>query len=273
MDNEGNRVRTRNGTNKRMKLRGGCLSREDLQQVLKTLQNDNVPTWQKQKLISVLKSRRNEPVEGNEASSIRAAILDRRIQELAWLKPIPIEEGQADLPRQLVAEQFPSRGGGPLLAHCFNSHIVHNPEEFQFGRPNKNSPYQCSTITGEEAKILCSKKVRNSALFRSIDDKEKISIEEDVNSGKFNKVFNYYLQEVEQQQRRTPLVPLVTSPMVVSSTPSSVLPLSPISMSSNVSTTSNVVNFLTSPSNSLNTVFKPVSQKNTVGKNMNASGL
>lgn len=269
-----------------MKLRGGCLSSEDLNQVIVTLKSTEVPQWQKDKLVQVLRYRRQEQIQPTEASSIRAAILDRRIQELAWLKPIALGEGEMDLPRQLVAEQFPSKGGGPLLAHCFNSNIVHTPEEFLFTKPNKTSPYQCSVVSGADAKVLCAKKVRSSALFRSIKDDELLSLQADVNAGKFNKEFNAYITANPPPTRQTPLSPIVTSPLVLSpmvtttntTTSSSSIPMTPINIPSNVVSTTGSgsgrqLTFISSPYNSSNTLYKPVSRKVQEGKNMNTSGL
>jgi hypothetical protein len=261
-----------------MKLRGGCLSREDVNKIIETMRSDETPQWQKNKLLSALKSRRSDPSPG---ASIRGAILDRRIQELAWLTPIKIAEGEPDVPRELIASQIGNTGNS-MLAHCFNSHIVHTPEDFYFTSNAGNSPYQCAAFTGAQAKQLCEQKARKNKTFMNLDEKEVFSINEDLNSKYFNKFFNYYLDD-EKRQKKTPSSFATLSPRSTTSTTSWLVATSPLNlpetaMSSSTKNTSSLlqnVNVITTtpatPSerllsftqspNSENTVVKPKVQR------------
>jgi hypothetical protein len=260
-----------------MKLQGGCLSREDVNKIIETMRSDTTPQWQKDKLLSALKSRRADTSPG---ASIRGAILDRRIQELAWLTPIKIAEGEPDVPRELIATQIGNTGNS-MLAHCFNSHIVHTPEDFYFTSNAANSPYQCAAFTGAQAKQLCEQKARKNKTFMNLDEKEIFSINEDLNSKYFNKFFNYYLEN--EKRKKTPSSFTSVSPRTPS-TSSWLLPTSPLNlpdsattsttkstspslqtMNVNIPTTTTpsgqLLSFIQSPNNAENTVVKPKVQR------------
>lgn len=181
-----------------MKLRGGCLSRDDIDKILETLNDSTVSKWQKDNLVRLIKIRRGDLSDG---ASIHGALLDRRIQELAWLRPLNLQEGQPDVPRELVATQIGSaEQASPMVAHCFNSHIVHTPEYFKFTKAMPGSPYVCGVFTGAEAKQLCEVKARKSKTFMGLDDEKSFSINADLNSQYFNKRFNYFMDA----ERRSP---------------------------------------------------------------------
>lgn len=147
-------------------LRGGCLSPDDALQVQGVLDGSVASTEeQKDLLLSLVKRRiRNEQL-GVADNSIQMAVLDRRIQEVAWMSPSDKKGSTQPYNIGVVAESSPraaaagespvmrgspSRGAAtpglvlldPQVARCYNSEIIHVPERFD-ERRNSGDEVQC----------------------------------------------------------------------------------------------------------------------------------
>ena len=188
-----------------MELRGGCLSKDDLDRAKDMLTGKIVeaPMWQRNLLRTLLATKRQREVDGISSNSLAGAALDRRIQEVVWfafnetssaddedilpgytlarwlgydetqggkpksaseqselLKPILAKAAKAAEaaaasgvppipPRNLtVAEAFNEikpKSVPSLIAHCFNSEVLHRPDRFDPLLSTQNN-YVCNPV-------------------------------------------------------------------------------------------------------------------------------
>lgn len=165
-----------------MSLRGGCLSQDDVSRVYSILSGQlPVPDWQRGKLFRAVRARMSfaKTVAGN---SLIGAALDRRIQEVAWFRANP------DKPGELLPAQIGTTPDAQT-AHCFNSKVIHLPENFYVNKENTASRYRClANFTGSQAKYLCPEKAEKNATFRNIPDKVPINISAQLNPRRVRKL-------------------------------------------------------------------------------------
>ena len=177
-------------------LRGGCLSRQDVLQIQAILMGDTDASEEKRTVLQNLVRRRiSHERLGVSNNSILMAVLDRRIQEVAWnLQPADVVvKRETPTPVGFPSSPAAVPGGSPaaagaggtpvdefelepvsgakaqrqrrtaarsmplnsLVARCFNSAVVHLPERFD-DTANSGDAVQCGAgPIGPEVMRIC----------------------------------------------------------------------------------------------------------------------